>query len=59
MIFSKGEPLKKVPTDQLVDELFKEIDRYYASGKTVVRDEREGNYHPTGELPVVTTDGEA
>ncbi|MDX8150248.1 flavodoxin-dependent (E)-4-hydroxy-3-methylbut-2-enyl-diphosphate synthase [Patulibacter brassicae] len=41
MIFSKGEPLKKVPTDQLVDELFKEIDRYYASGKTVVRDERE------------------
>ncbi|GIL35606.1 cell division ATP-binding protein FtsE [Phycicoccus jejuensis] len=25
----------------------------------VVRDEREGNYHPTGELPVVTTDGEA
>lgn len=41
MIFSKGEPLKKVPTDQLVDELFKEIDRYYASGKTVVRDQRE------------------
>ncbi|EHN09022.1 1-hydroxy-2-methyl-2-(E)-butenyl 4-diphosphate synthase [Patulibacter medicamentivorans] len=41
MIFSKGEPLKKVPTDQLVDELFKEIDRYYASGKTIVRDERE------------------
>jgi len=38
MIFSKGEPLKKVPTDQLVDELFKEIDRYYAAGKTVVRD---------------------
>jgi (E)-4-hydroxy-3-methylbut-2-enyl-diphosphate synthase len=41
MIYSKGEPLKKVPTDQLVDELFKEIDRYYASGRTVVRDERE------------------
>jgi (E)-4-hydroxy-3-methylbut-2-enyl-diphosphate synthase len=40
MIYSKGEPLKKVPTDQLVDELFKEIDRYYASGRTVVRDER-------------------
>ena len=38
MIFSKGEPLKKVPTDRLVDELFKEIDRYYAAGKTVVRD---------------------
>ena len=35
MIYSKGEPLKKVPTEQLVDELFKEIDRYYAAGKTV------------------------
>jgi (E)-4-hydroxy-3-methylbut-2-enyl-diphosphate synthase len=41
MIFSKGEPLKKVKTSELVDELFKEIDRYYASGKQVVRDERE------------------
>jgi (E)-4-hydroxy-3-methylbut-2-enyl-diphosphate synthase len=41
MIYSKGEPLKKVPTDQLVDELFKEIDRYYAAGKTVLRDERQ------------------
>ncbi|HEY5142436.1 MAG TPA: flavodoxin-dependent (E)-4-hydroxy-3-methylbut-2-enyl-diphosphate synthase [Solirubrobacteraceae bacterium] len=40
MIFSKGEPLKKVPTDRLVDELFAEIDRYYAAGKTVVRDDR-------------------
>src|SRR4051812_47740038 len=39
MIFSKGEPLKKVPTDRLVDELFAEIDRYYAAGKKVVRDE--------------------
>jgi (E)-4-hydroxy-3-methylbut-2-enyl-diphosphate synthase len=39
MIFSKGEPLKKVPTERLVDELFAEIDRYYDSGKTVVRDE--------------------
>jgi (E)-4-hydroxy-3-methylbut-2-enyl-diphosphate synthase len=39
MIYSKGEPLKKVPTDQLVDELFKEIDRWYAAGKNVVRDE--------------------
>ena len=41
MIFSKGEPLKKVPTEDLVDELFTEIDRYYASGKKIVRDERE------------------
>jgi (E)-4-hydroxy-3-methylbut-2-enyl-diphosphate synthase len=39
MIYSKGEPLKKVPTEQLVEELFKEIDRYYAAGKTVQVDE--------------------
>jgi len=39
MIYSKGEPLKKVATEHLVDELFKEIDRYYAAGKTVQRDE--------------------
>jgi (E)-4-hydroxy-3-methylbut-2-enyl-diphosphate synthase len=41
MIYSKGEPLKKVATEQLVDELFKEIDRYYAAGRTVVRDEEQ------------------
>jgi (E)-4-hydroxy-3-methylbut-2-enyl-diphosphate synthase len=39
MIYSRGEPLKKVPTDRLVDELFAEIDRYYKAGKRVVRDE--------------------
>jgi len=39
MIYSKGEPLKKVRTEELVDELFAEIDRYYAAGKRVVRDE--------------------
>jgi (E)-4-hydroxy-3-methylbut-2-enyl-diphosphate synthase len=39
MIFSKGEPLKKVATEQLVDELFAEIDRYYERGKKVVVDE--------------------
>jgi (E)-4-hydroxy-3-methylbut-2-enyl-diphosphate synthase len=38
MIFSKGEPLKKVRTEHLVDELFAEIDKYYASGKRVVVD---------------------
>ena len=38
MIFSKGEPLKKVPTEHLVDELFAEIDKFYAAGKKVVRD---------------------
>src|SRR6201990_2865072 len=39
MIYSRGEPLKKVPTERLVDELFAEIDRYYERGKQVVRDE--------------------
>ena len=38
IIFSKGEPLKKVPTERLVDELFAEIDRYYAAGKKVLVD---------------------
>src|SRR6187431_1958368 len=39
MIYSRGEPLKKVATENLVDELFAEIDRWYAAGKTVVRDD--------------------
>ncbi len=39
MIFSKGEPLKKVKTENLVEELFAEIDRYYAAGKKVVRND--------------------
>jgi (E)-4-hydroxy-3-methylbut-2-enyl-diphosphate synthase len=41
MIFSRGEPLKKVRTEDLVDELFAEIDRYYAAGKTVHVDEAD------------------
>ena len=41
MIYSRGEPLKKVPTERLVDELFAEIDRYYAAGKQVLRDETQ------------------
>jgi (E)-4-hydroxy-3-methylbut-2-enyl-diphosphate synthase len=41
MIFSRGEPLRKVPTERLVDELFAEIDRYYERGKEVVRDEAQ------------------
>src|SRR5438093_11853979 len=41
MIFSRGEPLKKVATEHLVDELFAEIDKYYAAGKKVVRDEAQ------------------
>ena len=35
MIYSKGEPLKKVATENLVDELFAEIDKYYAAGKQI------------------------
>src|SRR4051812_7598606 len=42
MIYSKGEPLKKVRTEDLVDELFVEIDKYYAAGKTVARDDAAG-----------------
>jgi (E)-4-hydroxy-3-methylbut-2-enyl-diphosphate synthase len=32
--------IRKVKTSELVDELFAEIDKYYAAGKRVVRDER-------------------
>jgi (E)-4-hydroxy-3-methylbut-2-enyl-diphosphate synthase len=38
-IYSKGEMIRKVRTEDLVDELFAEIDKYYAAGKKVVRDE--------------------
>ena len=38
MIYSKGEPIKKVATEHLVDELFAEIDKYYAAGKRSTRD---------------------
>ena len=39
-IYSKGKMLRKVRTEDLVDELFAEIDKYYAAGKRVVRDDR-------------------
>jgi (E)-4-hydroxy-3-methylbut-2-enyl-diphosphate synthase len=38
-IYSKGEMIRKVRTEDLVDELFAEIDKYYAAGKKVIRDE--------------------
>ncbi len=41
MIYSKGEPIRKVRTEELVDQLFAEIDKYYAAGKQVVRDEAD------------------
>ncbi|MBV8955793.1 MAG: 4-hydroxy-3-methylbut-2-en-1-yl diphosphate synthase, partial [Solirubrobacterales bacterium] len=40
-LYSKGKMIRKVKTENLVDELFAEIDRYYAAGKTVVRDEAQ------------------
>src|SRR3954454_13343523 len=40
LIFSRGKALKKVPQDQLVDELFKEIDKY-VSTKRIDVDEAE------------------
>ena len=40
LIFAHGEPLRKVPQDQLVEELFAEIDKSLAVGKTVF-DEQE------------------
>jgi (E)-4-hydroxy-3-methylbut-2-enyl-diphosphate synthase len=39
VIYAKGEMIRKVSTATLVDELFVEIDKYYAAGKKVVRDE--------------------
>ncbi|MGZ4178828.1 MAG: flavodoxin-dependent (E)-4-hydroxy-3-methylbut-2-enyl-diphosphate synthase [Solirubrobacteraceae bacterium] len=41
MIYSRGEPLRLVATENLVDELFAEIDRYYKAGKQVVHDETQ------------------
>jgi (E)-4-hydroxy-3-methylbut-2-enyl-diphosphate synthase len=39
LIFSRGKALRKVPTAQLVDVLFEEIDKY-ATSKRIVVDER-------------------
>jgi len=36
LIFAGGKPLRKVPTERLVDELFVEIDRSLQSGRTEV-----------------------
>ena len=40
LIFAEGKPLRKVPQEKLVDELFAEIDRSLERGRTDV-DERE------------------
>jgi (E)-4-hydroxy-3-methylbut-2-enyl-diphosphate synthase len=39
MIYAKGVGLRKVPTEDLVDKLFEEIDKYYERGKVVEIDE--------------------
>jgi (E)-4-hydroxy-3-methylbut-2-enyl-diphosphate synthase len=41
VIYSRGKALRKVPTPQLVDVLFEEIDKYYAAGREVVVDEAQ------------------
>jgi (E)-4-hydroxy-3-methylbut-2-enyl-diphosphate synthase len=41
IIYAKGQPLRTVPTAQLVEELFTEIDKYYAAGKKVVVDDAQ------------------
>jgi (E)-4-hydroxy-3-methylbut-2-enyl-diphosphate synthase len=41
VVYSKGQALRKVPQEQLVDVLFEEIDRYYAAGKQLVVDAEE------------------
>jgi (E)-4-hydroxy-3-methylbut-2-enyl-diphosphate synthase len=42
LIFSRGRALRKVPTEQLVDTLFEEIDKYVGSGaKRIEVDARE------------------
>jgi (E)-4-hydroxy-3-methylbut-2-enyl-diphosphate synthase len=41
IVYAKGEPIRKFKTGELVDALFQEIDKYYAAGKQVVRDEAD------------------
>src|SRR6202012_5182464 len=41
IVYAKGEAIKKVPTERLVDELFAQIDRYYEAGKVLDVDERD------------------
>lgn len=38
LVYSRGRPLRTVPVERLVEELFVEIEGYYAAGKRVVVD---------------------
>ena len=40
LIFSQGKPLRKVPQERLVEELFTEIDRSLKIGRTVVDEQK-------------------
>jgi (E)-4-hydroxy-3-methylbut-2-enyl-diphosphate synthase len=40
LIFAEGKPLRKVPQERLVDELFAEIDRSLAAGRLLVDDQK-------------------
>ena len=46
-IYAHGEVLRKVPTDQLIDEMFAEIDQWIAGG--MVRPRRPRNVKPAGQ----------
>jgi hypothetical protein len=39
IIYAKSEPLKKIPTEDLVEEVFAEIGKYYAAGAKVIGDD--------------------
>ena len=41
VIYAKGQPLRKVTTERLIEELFAEIDRYYTAGQKVVVDDAQ------------------
>jgi (E)-4-hydroxy-3-methylbut-2-enyl-diphosphate synthase len=41
MIYAKGRPLRTVPAAQLVEELFTEINKYYADRKKVDVDDAQ------------------
>jgi (E)-4-hydroxy-3-methylbut-2-enyl-diphosphate synthase len=40
LIFAEGKPLRKVPQERLVEELFAEIDRSLAAGRTLVDNQK-------------------
>ena len=48
LIFSRGKPLRKVPQEQLVDELFEEIDKYTATKQGRGRRGRGRPREPSG-----------